>query len=294
MAYSAMLRSYEEYLKGQLVNRTVKAYLYDFEGFLRFIQKRSQSDFQAWDQSKLVTYLKNLRQPDFYAYLHHLKDLEGNTDQTANRKLTSLSSFYQYLIEVHGMMGMNPINEIPRYHLIEKDPVYLDAQLLQDLISRVGKRNRYRDTAILYLIIDCALKASQIASLKLDDYEGKYLKTEDGVIGLSESVIRSLNDYINMERKNTSSKYIFVSQKNDSISIRTIQHMIKKLCEDLQTEKHITPETIRNTTIVKLLKSNVDHSGIKRYFGSNKALRLEKSITKAERDDSALDFDFSK
>lgn len=289
-----VLEPFEEYLKTKLGYRSIKAYLYDLGGFLEFMSKRSGNDFKKLSLDKLSSHLKNVRQPDFYAYIYHLKDVEGNTEKTVNRKLTSLSAFYNFLTEAYGFSGKNPLDEIPRYKIEERGPEYIDEDMVKKILSKVRPRNECRDKAILLLIAQCAMKASRIVSLKLKAYDGKHLNTESGIICLSKGAIDALDKYIQMERKRKSSQFLFTSQKNDSISIRTIQHIIKNIGSDLNTEKSVTSETIRNTTIMNLLKNSADKSEVKRYFGQSKSLKLEKALSDNDWLENAPDFDFSK
>ncbi|QSX08617.1 tyrosine-type recombinase/integrase [Alkalibacter rhizosphaerae] len=294
MPYNELIASFSDYLAHKLQIRSVKAYKYDMESFLGFMEKRSNVDFSKWDDEQKLVFFRKIRQPDFYAYIHYLKDEHHNSDKTINRKLTSLRAFYQFLIDDRGCDGKNPIDEIPRYHLHEKGPNYLEESVLERIFEKVRIRNKYRDMAILMLIADCALKASQIVSLKLTDYDGSSLQIKEGSIRLSPATINALDSYINLERKNSNSTYLFVSQKNESISIRTIQHLIKNIKTDLDLDQPLTSEAIRNTTILKLMKDNVDHTEIKRYFGYKKTLQLEKTLSNSQWSEEKPEFDFSK
>jgi site-specific recombinase XerD len=292
MAHEEFLQPFQEHLAGKLQKRSILAYGYDVEGFLSFMERRSGVSL---DQQRQHAFFNGIREPDIYAYINHLKDEEHNSERTINRKLTSISAFFDHLIHAAILESDHPLKGVPRYQLQEMRTVIVEDDVIQKMFSKIRPRHIHRDRAMLILIVECGLKVTQLVGLKQSDYDGEYLSLAMGGIRLSKTAKVALDDYIRIERKNAPSPYIFVSQKNETISIRTIQQVIKNLRDDLKTEAPLTSDALRNATILKLLKEDmVDDQHIKQYFGHQKTLHLEKVLFSSVKKAKPVDFDFSK
>lgn len=265
---------------------TLKSYRYDLEGFLRFMEQRSGLDLKEFAKEQQRSFLTDLRQPDLYAYIQHLKNKEGSTQRTINRKLTSLRSYYAFLIQKEGLKGMNPLDDIERYKTPSSQPSVVQESVLQNLLDLAKGRYPNRDRTILLLIMEYGLRIRDIVSLKLEDYDRPNLRTNRGVLKLGSGIQEHLEHYLQQERPNGTSEDLFLSQKNKSISIRMIQHQMKQMS--------VTSESLRNTAILKLLEHHEDLEQLQRFFGVHTTTRLEKVQQPFSMESSLEEFDFTK
>jgi len=289
-----LLDSYAAHLKAcmQLSEKTIKAYIYDIRKFFVFLIGRSDVDSVDFDSVDMPSLLKKVQTQDIYAFAYHVKHVEKKRDITSNRRLTSLKSFFDYLGYVNFIETKNPVESVERYKTISAAPNYLSEETLNKLFEKIRYRNKYRDIAILMLISNCALKASEISEIKISDYNGSILLTPKKTIKLNDECKRAIDDYINTERYKTGSEYLFSSQKNDKISVRTIQHIIKNLRVDSELKDNVTSKSIRNTSILRLIESNIKPEEIHKYLGYKKSLSFEKHFKRDISDDPVyLDLD---
>lgn len=289
-----LLDSYATHLKEimQLSEKTIKAYIYDLRKFFVFLINRSDVDSVDFDSGDMTSLLKKVQTQDIYAFAYHVKHVENKRDVTSNRRLTSLRSFFDYLGYVNLIDKKNPVESVERYKTVSAAPNYLNEETLNKLFDKIRYRNKYRDIAILILISNCALKASEISEIKISDYNGSILITPKKTIKLNDDCKRAIDDYINTERYKTGSEYLFSSQKNDKISVRTIQHIIKNLRVDSELKDNVTSKSIRNTSILRLIESNIKPEEIHKYLGYKKSLSLEKHFKRDISDDPVyLDLD---
>ena len=66
---------------------TVNAYVKDLEHFRDFMEERGVSDLRDVSNSDIVSYLMELKK-------------EGKSKSTVNRKLTSIRTFYKFLVNM--------------------------------------------------------------------------------------------------------------------------------------------------------------------------------------------------
>ncbi|HAE62474.1 MAG TPA: hypothetical protein DCG38_09100 [Eubacteriaceae bacterium] len=283
---SVIIEGYASHLKNnlKLADKTVKSYIYDVRKFIVFLFQRynqDSEDLNSFDASSLI---KSVQTQDIYAFAYHIKHVENKRDITSNRRLTSLRSFFEYLIYIDFINSKNPVEGVERYKTAYSKPIYHNEDIMEKLFEKIRYRNKYRDIAILMLISNCALKASEISEIKISDYNGSVLITPKKTIKLNKECKRAIDDYIDSERHKIESEYLFASQKNDKISVRTIQHIIKNLREDSEIKDNVTSKSIRNTSILRLIESNLTPEEIQKYLGYKRALSLEKYINKENKD----------
>lgn len=265
---------------------TLKSYRYDLEGFLRFMEERTGLELKEFTQEQQRVFLTDIRQPDLYAYVQHLKNKEGSTQRTINRKLTSLRSYYAFLIQREGLTRSNPLDDFERYKTPSSQPSVVKENVFQGLLDQAKGRYPNRDRSILLLIMEYGLRIRDIVSLKMVDYDRPYLRTNRGVLKLGTGVQEHLERYLQLERSNGTSEDLFLSQKNKSISIRMIQHQLKQM--------RVTSESLRNTAILKLLENHEDLEQLQRFFGVHTTTRLEKVQQAFSMESSFEEFDFTK
>lgn len=284
--YSSWFELFLREHQDQWKENTLKSYRYDLEGFLRFMEQRYERTLEDFSKELQRIFWSEVRQPDLYAYIQFLKNKEGSSQRTINRKLTSLRSFYAYLIQREGYQGGNPLDDIERYKVQASQPTIVRDSVFRDLPDQTQGRHPYRDQAILLLIMECGLRIQEVVSLKMEDYNSPYLRTERGVIKLGSHVQHYLDGYLQKERPIGPLDALFVSQKNKSISMRTIQHQMKK--------RNVTSKSLRNTAILKLLEHHEDVDQLQRFFGARATSRLEKVQRPFSEASILEEFDFTK
>ncbi|MBF7095723.1 tyrosine-type recombinase/integrase [Alkalibacter mobilis] len=285
MNMAEILINYKKFLieVKELDGKTINSYYYDINGFMTFINKRTSFNFES-DGMDISKYFNKLRMPDIYSYVNYLKYSEKKSDSTINRKLTSLDSFFFYLKKIDMLNDSNIQEKIKRFNVGKYDPSWINFAEIDELLNRIQTRNRRRDLALLILISECALRARDIINLKIHDYDGLYLTGNESTIKLGDKAISALDDYLENERKNIDSEFLFTSQKNNSISIRTIQDLIKKLNVNLNTNYKLTSDSLRNTAIIKMISTGkFSEAELKNYAGNQKYYSLKKiSINKSD------------
>lgn len=152
-------------------------------------------------------------------------------------------------------------------------------------IENSGGLHSTRDLAIFRLAYRCGLRASEIALLKLQDYNivkgeiyCKRLKgSKNNTLRLDNKTKLVLDKYIAEKNIKSESETIFTSQKNNPISRQTLDHLTKKYCtmaniED-QSKHHF--HALKHTTAVHLAECDMDIKELQWWLGHKSVSNTE-------------------
>lgn len=158
LGYANEFLAYAE-LRG-LSPATVRAYGYDLVGFFRwFHPRRTRRQLEIVEFLKFVEFLKN-------------RNLEPTS---INRRIMSCLMFYQFIFGVTPMSiavakRHRSHRKVSGIRLKIKIPYKLVEALEPKEVRKIMKRTkRYRDLAIIYLLLFCGLRSCEVLSLGIGD-----------------------------------------------------------------------------------------------------------------------------
>ncbi|KYH35060.1 tyrosine recombinase XerD [Clostridium tepidiprofundi DSM 19306] len=142
-----------------------------------------------------------------------------------------------------------------------------------------------RDLAIFRVAYRCGLRASEIALIKLADYNQdkgeiycKRLKgSNNNTIRLDVKTKAAIDSYIIENNIIDTSISLFISQKNNPISRQTLDYLMKKYCKlaNIPDKSKHHFHAIKHTTAVHLAESGMDIKELQWWLG-------HKSVTNTE------------
>lgn len=268
---------YFQYCEGTLDRspKTMIGYAYDIKTFFDFLIERNP----LITSYSNITYsvLNKLKPQDIQEYMSYLRSYSDrnktirNTASSRARKLSCLRSFFQYLY-VYGNLRSNPAKLIDTPHITKKKQSRLDPDEVNQLIENAENcsgfseeqtkycvRAKYRDTAILILILYSGIRVSEVSNLDLDDIDRKNLCIKvlrkggnEDIVYVSKDVIDTIDLYIQFERKpfDDANRALFLSSRNSMdtrLTARSIQRIVKKYGQTVNSAKKITPHSLRRT-----------------------------------------------
>ena len=156
---------------------------------------------------------------------------------------------------------------------------------LFNVIENSHSLHSIRDLAIFRVAYRCGLRASEIALIRLENYNVakgeiycKRLKgSTNNTIRLDSKTKDTLDKYISENNLCSSSQVLFTSQKNNPISRHTLDYMMKKYSplaniED-KTKHHF--HTLKHTTAVHLAESDMDIKELQWWLGHKSVSNTE-------------------
>ena len=266
---------------------TVKEYNYDLNRFLKYIMFHlgitSEKNIDKIDIHDLtLDDMNKITLDDIHSYLFFLTNKFQSKPATRARKAASIRVFFKYLSQ-KGLISQNPAMNLETPKLGKRIPKYLsldDSKKLLAVADSEDDRNRERDYAILTLFLNCGIRLSELVGINIKDIDFSENKlnvigkgNKERTIYLNKSCVNSINSYLSVRPKTGIKKgsedALFLSERLERISNRTVQHIVKQelLKAGLDTNKY-SVHKLRHTAATLMYKyGNVDIRALQELLG---------------------------
>ncbi len=290
----AVLREFAGYKLGieNCSARTVEEYLLDLRTFFRYMIAIKEGitpygdDFEEIDITAIdLDFVKNIKTEEIYEFLFYAGSERLNGWAAKARKLTSIKSFYKYLVTKRKVLEKNPAIDIdspkkectlPKFLSIDESLALLDA-----INADTESKNTKRDFAIATLFLNCGMRLSELCGIDLRDLDdslrslrvfGKGAK--ERIIYLNSACKEALSEYLkvrnlNLDSSTSAEPALFLSSRGQRISDKTVQWMIGKYLKLAGLEsKGYSVHKLRHTAATLMYQSgNVDVRVLKDILG---------------------------
>lgn len=268
--------------------RTRLNYAYDLRIFFNYIKENNPLYSNLDITNFKLDVLDNLTAMDIEEFVSYLQSYYYNDKHRSNknpgisRKLSAIRSMYNYFYKKE-LISSNPAIQVdnPKFH--SKNIIRLDTDeiaLMLDYIEngtkltdtqlRFHKRNRIRDVAIVTLLLGTGVRVSECVGLNINDvdFKNNCIKIirkggNEDIVYFGDEVANALIDYIENVRKELKpidghEEALFISLKNQRITTRSVERLVKKYAQNVTTLKKITPHKLRSTYGTNLYKQTGD------------------------------------
>ncbi len=270
-------------------DKTRLSYAYDLRVFFRFLKENNPVLKNLQISEISIEHLESLKPVDFEEFQEYLKAykttderLETNSRIGIARKLSCLRSFFDYLCK-RELLASNPVRLIDMPRIKEKAIVQLDpdevASLL-DYIENYGNeltgvqlyhynKQKYRDIAIITLLLGTGVRVSECVGLNISDVDfknnGIRVLRKGGnemVVYFGSEVEYAIKDYLEITRNGITplsghEDALFLSGQRKRISVDAVEKLVKKYCSAVSV-KTITPHKLRSTYGTALYRESGD------------------------------------
>lgn len=254
----------EEKLKGQpqllkdymisakrKTSSTRKAYLGYLMQFVNFMGK----------QKVELTKVKPMHIDRYVDYIS-----KDNGTSIVNTKLAAVSDFYDFLVK-NEFVKSNPCSSDMKLKGEKSDTVVFMTDKEVELIKKKVTCGKHASRNLCIITLGCAtgLRVSAIRNIDIEDIDfdkktihviEKGNKKRDVYIG--DNTIGVIQSWMKDREKiyGTSTGPLFMSQKKNRLSVRTIEEMIHTASDGI--DKHITPHKMRSTCAMRLYDKTGD------------------------------------
>ncbi len=248
------LDNYIDYIKSnkRYSNYTVSNYYKDINDFIKYLSNKD--------------YLK-INDDDVVYYLEYLYKLEYNKN-TISRKLSSLRSFYNYLVN-NDVISYNYFNNHKNPKKDKLLPKYLrdeDVKIMYDKCKNV------RDKLILELLFVTGIRVSELVNIKINDinFNNREIKilgkgSKERIVIFSNNCLNNINDYLSS--RNKVSNYLIINKDGNKISTTSIRNILNKIKLISGVRTKITPHMLRHTFATDMLNNGADLVSVKKLLG---------------------------
>ncbi len=267
---------------------SVKEYNYDLSNFFKFMSNylgvTSEEDIKNVDIHLLdIEFLKKIDLEAIHAYLYYLKDTNNSKAATLARKASTIRIFFAYISNKEKLLEVNPAQNLENPKLDKRQPKYLtleESQKLLKIAEDENDRNSERDFAIITLFLNCGMRLSELVSISLNDIQFDECKitvigkgNKERTIYLNKACMEAINKYLSVRPtqgiKPSDTKALFLSERLERISKRTVQYIVEKELRKagLDTTKYSTHKLRHTAATLMYQYGNVDIRALQELLG---------------------------
>ena len=201
----------------------------------------------------------------------------GVTNRSVNRKLSTLKSYYKFLIR-EGKVARNPMEKVVAPKTKKRLPVFVEEDQIVRLLDsndfgedRIGKRNQL----IIEMFYRTGIRLSELINLKDADVDvnrhnikvlGK--RNKERIIPFSPDFSEMLNNYRTMQDKEVGpTETFFAGIKGKKMYAKEVYRVVTKYLSLVTTLEKKSPHVIRHTFATHLLNKGADLNAIKELLG---------------------------
>ncbi len=269
------IRDYQTYLTSErnVSEHTRMAYIKDVEEYAEFLQKNNFIDN--------IDGILNVAADTVRAYLGYLFRRKVKK-VTVNRKISSLRSFYKFLIR-SGKTKNNPAGMIQSSKTEKYMPNFLSVDEMFELLhawndtSTAGLRNR----AMLELFYSSGLRLGELAGLNVMDLDFDQALVKVRGKGRKERIVpvgaparQALQEYLaktkEVRKKNSEDVFnspLFLNLRGARITARSIARIVDEATKKSKIGRKISPHALRHTFATHLLNAGADLRSIQELLG---------------------------
>lgn len=232
---------------------SIKEYNYDLAMFLKFIKMHfnmtNETDFKDITINDLtMDTIQKIKIDDIHAFLGYLTATFHSKPATRARKISTIRIFFHYLCQDASSdfkLDHNPALNLKTPKKDKRLPKYLsldDSRKLLDIAYNEDNRNAERDFTIITLFLNCGMRLSELVGINIKDIDFEECKlnvigkgNKERTIYLNKACMKALSEYlpirnsINVKHDNKySEKALFLSERRERISNRTVQYIVDK------------------------------------------------------------------
>ena len=225
--------------------------------------------FSSWLEKNNLSYLKTSKK-EILSYLSFLFQ-KGLGSKTVARKLSSLKSFFRYLV-FKSIISNDPSSEVETPKLLKSIPKSISEKEVEALLAAPDEKTDIglRDKTMIETLYSCGLRISELTNLELLNLNlrqgvirviGKGEK--ERLVPMGDQLIGLLELYISSSRKNLLNKrhsdFLFLSTRGQRMTRQSFWHRIKLYClaSSFEPDK-ISPHVLRHAFATHLLNNGAD------------------------------------
>ena len=204
---------------------------------------------------------------------------QGLKPSSVNRKLSSLKSFFKYLLKI-GVIDHNPAKLVAGPKLARKLPSFANDREMSQILDTEGNfsddfrgvRNRF----LIELFYLTGIRRAEVISLKDKDIDyhnstliviGKGNKQR--IIPFSDSTKEKLEKYIEVRDREIKNKspFLFVKENGEALYPELVYEIVNAHLSNIKTLSKKSPHVLRHSFATEMLNNGAEIKAIKEILG---------------------------
>lgn len=245
---------------------TIKSYREDLRQFEEFAREEIGDSAPSEVKAELVR-----------EWIVSLMD-RGYTSTSINRKLSSLKSFYKFLLR-KGEVAVNPLQKITGPKNKKPLPAFLRESDMDRLLDEVDFGEGFkgcRDHMIIEMFYATGVRLSELIGLdnKDVDFSSSLIKVtgkrnKQRLIPFGEELKIAMTEYVDVrnEAVPVRTDAFFVRENGERLSRSIVENLVKRNLSKVVTLKKRSPHVLRHTFATTMLNHDAELGAIKELLG---------------------------
>lgn len=260
-----MLDKFLEYLKleKRYSPHTITSYRKDLEDFSYFyLRTESSADLLKVDKKVIRNFIVELSEKNI-------------SRRSINRKLSSLRSFYVFLLKI-GEITVSPAENISSLKFYPEKQIPMSEQEMQDLNSQVFTQvHDILEKCILEVLYQTGIRKAELCGMTFENVSlsGNEIKiigkgNKQRVIPISDDLCSLLKSYVEIRNPEIEYKsYFFVNKKGKKLTEKFVYVVVNKYLSLITTKEKRSPHILRHSFATHVLDNGAEISKVKKILG---------------------------
>lgn len=245
---------------------TIKSYREDLRQFEEFAREEIGDSAPSEVKAELVR-----------EWIVFLMD-KGYTSTSINRKLSSLRSFYKFLLR-RGEVTVNPLQKVVGPKNKRPLPAFLKESEMDKLLDEVDFGEGFkgcRDHMIIEMFYATGMRLSELIGLddKDVDFSSSLIKVtgkrnKQRLIPFDEELKITMTEYVNVRNESVLNRTdaFFVRETGERLTRSIVENLVKRNLSKVVTLKKRSPHVLRHTFATTMLNHDAELGAIKELLG---------------------------
>ena len=196
-----------------------------------------------------------------------------NSVSTVNRKISTLRSYFKYLISFD-LIKKNPIKKLVAPKTNKKIPSHISQIDMSKILDEtnftddfVGKRN----FLIIEFLYFTGVRVSELLSIRTKDFDfkNKSIKIigkgkKERFIPLADVLVKRIQNFV---QQFNVTEFLFTNEKNKKLYSKKIYRIVRDHLSKYSTKTNNSPHILRHTFATHMLDNGADINAIKELLG---------------------------
>jgi len=242
---------------------TLVSYKKDLEDLLLFISEtEGTEDLKKVDKKIIRNFIVSLSE----------KKIQK---RSINRKLSSLRSFYLYLLKIDEIQ-VSPLETIPSLKFYAKKQIPISEEEMENLVEILeSESGNSLEKLIIETLYQTGMRKSELCNILLEQVD--FSKSEifvkgkgnkQRVVPISENLLKQMREYMVIRKPNEDSGiYFFVRENGKKLSEKFVYSVVNRYLSLITLKKKKSPHILRHSFATHVLNNGAEISKVKKILG---------------------------
>lgn len=202
---------------------------------------------------------------------------ENLSNRTINRKISSLKSFYKFLLKT-SQIEVNPLSQHTSLKTEKRVQVPFTSKEINAVISQIEVGDDFiatRDKLIVELFYSTGIRRAELINIKERDlsFSDRTIKVlgkrnKERYVPLLQSVVQTLEKYLELKKEfSIGLEALFITKKGNKIYETLVYRIINSYFSTISSKEKKSPHILRHSFATHLLNEGANLNSVKELLG---------------------------